>query len=59
MNWGLPPEAANLGVGVGSNVHQTATVMLRLEPLLDEVGTAAPIGDVNDGGASSTARVTL
>jgi len=46
---GLPDPAVNLGVGSGSHAAQTAEVMLRFEPVLDQYGPDAllVVGDVN------------
>lgn len=45
----LPRPQANLGVGSGSHAEQTAEVMKRFEPVLDEHGARAVlvVGDVN------------
>lgn len=54
----LPEEDANLEVGAGTGAEQIARVMLRLEPLLDEVAprTVLVYGDVNSTlGAALTA----
>ncbi len=45
----LPQPDVNLGVGGGSHAAQTATVMLRFEPVLDQIAPDAVlvVGDVN------------
>ncbi len=46
---GLPPPLLNLGVGSGSHAAQSAEVMLRFEPVLEQLQPAAVlvVGDVN------------
>lgn len=45
----LPTPDVNLGVGSGSHAQQTAEIMKRFEPVLEEVGAQAVlvVGDVN------------
>ena len=45
----LPMPDVNLGVGSGSHAEQTANIMLRFEPVLDQLAPAAVlvVGDVN------------
>jgi UDP-N-acetylglucosamine 2-epimerase (non-hydrolysing) len=45
----LPQPDVNLGVGSGSHAEQTATVMLRFEPVLEQIAPDAllVVGDVN------------
>ncbi len=45
----IPEPAVDLGVGSGSHAEQTATIMLRFEPILDQVQPCAVlvVGDVN------------
>ncbi len=46
---GIPEPDVDLGVGSGSHAYQTAQIMQRFEPVLDEVGPVAVlvVGDVN------------
>lgn len=52
---GLPAPDASLGVGSGSHARQTAEVMIRLEPILQERGPDAVLvyGDVNSTAAAA------
>jgi len=53
---GLPPPDLNLGVGSGSHAAQTAEVMKRIEPVIDQTAPCCVVvvGDVN-----STIAVSL
>src|SRR6185312_3762786 len=53
---GIPPPDINLEVGSGSHAVQTAEVMRRIEPVIDQIAPALVlvVGDVN-----STLAATL
>jgi UDP-N-acetylglucosamine 2-epimerase (non-hydrolysing) len=55
----LPPPLLNLGVGSGSHAAQTAEVMLRIEPVMDERQPCClvVVGDVNSTLACSLVAV--
>ncbi|MEQ1530244.1 MAG: UDP-N-acetylglucosamine 2-epimerase (non-hydrolyzing) [Methylococcales bacterium] len=56
---GIPEPDMDLGVGSGSHGEQTANIMLRFEPVLDEVKPCAVlvVGDVNSTIACSLVAV--
>jgi len=56
---GIPEPDIDLGVGSGSHSEQTANIMLRFEPVLDEVKPCAVlvVGDVNSTIACSLVAV--
>jgi UDP-N-acetylglucosamine 2-epimerase (non-hydrolysing) len=58
---GIPEPDVNLGVGSGSHAAQTAEVLRRIEPVLEERAPAAVIvvGDVNSTLAAALAAVKL
>lgn len=60
-NLGLPKPDIDLGIGSGTHAQQTAEIMMRLEPILnnDKPSLLIVVGDVNSTMASAITAVKL